>query len=332
VSDIIAHPADDAPRLIFADWLDDHGEAARAEFIRLQCRLARLRDDDPARKPLAQRERQLLGEHARRWAAPLHGAVEEWAFRRGFLECISVGRHAHQAFRARRDELFAAYPLTAVRLEGEAGLLLALLARPDYLARLDSLDVKNLEGADAQRVLDGLMRPEAAGLRSLLLESEESTPEWDRQLLRLAGPGPLGGLTELGLAFGTVGEPPSARVLAAVAGSAGLAGLRKLHLPFTTFALPTAKLLADSPTLAHLTHLDLGCAHVTEPGWRRLLAGANTRRLRWLGLFGANVERGGSASLKDHPFGQELRALLGEAADFDTSETFPRWSGQRWGD
>ena len=28
---------DDLPRLIFADWLDEHGDADRAEFIRLQC-------------------------------------------------------------------------------------------------------------------------------------------------------------------------------------------------------------------------------------------------------------------------------------------------------
>jgi uncharacterized protein (TIGR02996 family) len=42
LDDIIEHPDDDAPRLVFADWLDDHGteeDRARAEFIRLQCRL-----------------------------------------------------------------------------------------------------------------------------------------------------------------------------------------------------------------------------------------------------------------------------------------------------
>ena len=36
LEDIVAHPDDDAPRLVFADWLDDHGDADRAEFIRLQ--------------------------------------------------------------------------------------------------------------------------------------------------------------------------------------------------------------------------------------------------------------------------------------------------------
>ena len=33
-------PADVATRLVYADWLDDHGDAARAEFVRLQVRLS----------------------------------------------------------------------------------------------------------------------------------------------------------------------------------------------------------------------------------------------------------------------------------------------------
>jgi uncharacterized protein (TIGR02996 family) len=37
---IIAAPDDDLPRLVFADWLDERGHHARAEFIRVQCELA----------------------------------------------------------------------------------------------------------------------------------------------------------------------------------------------------------------------------------------------------------------------------------------------------
>lgn len=39
---IIANPDDDTPRLIFADWLEEHDDLARAEFIRVQCELAAL--------------------------------------------------------------------------------------------------------------------------------------------------------------------------------------------------------------------------------------------------------------------------------------------------
>ncbi len=40
---IRTNPADDAPRGIIADWLDDHDQPARAEFIRLQLEAERLR-------------------------------------------------------------------------------------------------------------------------------------------------------------------------------------------------------------------------------------------------------------------------------------------------
>src|SRR4051812_11357698 len=38
---VFARPADDAPRLVYADWLDEHGEPAQAAFIRAQIELAR---------------------------------------------------------------------------------------------------------------------------------------------------------------------------------------------------------------------------------------------------------------------------------------------------
>jgi uncharacterized protein (TIGR02996 family) len=36
VQDILDHPEDDAPRLVYADWLEEHGQGPHAEFIRLQ--------------------------------------------------------------------------------------------------------------------------------------------------------------------------------------------------------------------------------------------------------------------------------------------------------
>ena len=48
---IRAAPDDDVPRLVYADWLEERGEPL-GEFIRVQCALARLPADDPARPPL----------------------------------------------------------------------------------------------------------------------------------------------------------------------------------------------------------------------------------------------------------------------------------------
>jgi uncharacterized protein (TIGR02996 family) len=39
---IIDRPDDDLPRLVAADWLDEHGDPERAEFVRVQCELAKL--------------------------------------------------------------------------------------------------------------------------------------------------------------------------------------------------------------------------------------------------------------------------------------------------
>jgi uncharacterized protein (TIGR02996 family) len=76
---IRAAPDDDAPRLIYADWLEEHGQTERAEFIRIQCELARI--DSPT---LKQREAELLAEHHNAFAGPLAAPGLGFRFRRGF--------------------------------------------------------------------------------------------------------------------------------------------------------------------------------------------------------------------------------------------------------
>jgi uncharacterized protein (TIGR02996 family) len=53
-------PADDTPRLVYADWLDDHDRADRAAFVRLQCDLHRRPADDPKAGPLRRLEADML--------------------------------------------------------------------------------------------------------------------------------------------------------------------------------------------------------------------------------------------------------------------------------
>lgn len=45
---ILAQPDDDTVRLAYADWLDEHGQDARAEFIRVQVELSRMVDEKMA--------------------------------------------------------------------------------------------------------------------------------------------------------------------------------------------------------------------------------------------------------------------------------------------
>jgi uncharacterized protein (TIGR02996 family) len=79
-------PEDDAPRLIFADWLEEHGDSDRSDFIRAQVERARLAATDPRHAPLLQREQDLLDRHGREWARPVRPFVQSWEFRRGVIE------------------------------------------------------------------------------------------------------------------------------------------------------------------------------------------------------------------------------------------------------
>ncbi len=99
---VLADPDDDAPRLILADWLDEHGQAERAEFIRLQIALANMSpgtgqgsDDevwcDCRYCALRCRERELQQGAAKWWSdsgLPDWVKVLEW--RRGFAHSISI--------------------------------------------------------------------------------------------------------------------------------------------------------------------------------------------------------------------------------------------------
>ena len=56
---IRANPEGDAPRLEYANWLDTQKDAERAEFIRVQCRLASLSPGDAEWPELQGREEEL---------------------------------------------------------------------------------------------------------------------------------------------------------------------------------------------------------------------------------------------------------------------------------
>src|SRR5262249_18765076 len=86
---VVQHPIQDGPRLIYADWLDEHREP-RGEFIRVQCALARMSASDPRRSELQLRSDELLKQHQADWAAPLKALVSGWHFHRGFIETIFI--------------------------------------------------------------------------------------------------------------------------------------------------------------------------------------------------------------------------------------------------
>ena len=64
---IVADPSDDVARLVYADCLEEHGNAARAAFVRLQIEAERHHPDSPARAELEHRAHALFAEHWVDW-------------------------------------------------------------------------------------------------------------------------------------------------------------------------------------------------------------------------------------------------------------------------
>lgn len=137
LANVIHSPLEDAPRLVAADWLDENGDPARAEFVRLQIELERTPKPDPpeARGQLKSWQRQRLAERQAREAWLLDWHAHEWlfdlppglrpvlpgatrgTFRRGFVERIELP--AAEFLRHARGLALAA-PITEVRLTGKA--------------------------------------------------------------------------------------------------------------------------------------------------------------------------------------------------------------------
>src|SRR5947208_3614108 len=86
------NPDEDTPRLMYADYLDEEGFAARAEFIRVQIERSQLPEDDPRRRALEDREHELLGEHECAWLGVDMEDTEltGWRFDRGFLHEVNA--------------------------------------------------------------------------------------------------------------------------------------------------------------------------------------------------------------------------------------------------
>jgi uncharacterized protein (TIGR02996 family) len=132
---ILDAPHDDAPRLVYADWLDEHGRPERAEFIRVQCQTA----NDPEH-PARRREITLWSRHAEEWQAELPAPLRAYAFRRGFVyPNLTCDRPID--FLGLGQELFDAAPLWQMNFRPRTGQSLRRLAGAAGLRSLDALDV-----------------------------------------------------------------------------------------------------------------------------------------------------------------------------------------------
>ncbi len=122
---ILAEPADDVVRLVYADWLMESGYHDRGEFIRVQVELAPMEAALAAFKAgqtklwfgseyldrLRQRERALLGNDFCRWGVRIEGFTS--VMRRGFVALV---RCPCAAWLEHGPAVVRAHPLERVEL------------------------------------------------------------------------------------------------------------------------------------------------------------------------------------------------------------------------
>src|SRR6266508_1706563 len=138
---------DDTSRLIFADWLDEHGQPERAEFIRIQCELARWVPDLKRRTQLQQREQEILSRYGEAWIGALAEHCLSWHFERGLAHIVMDAsrfvRHSvsSRVFTLRASELLHAALVEGLRLENVRGAASATLARAGAFAEVTRLDL-----------------------------------------------------------------------------------------------------------------------------------------------------------------------------------------------
>jgi len=117
------NPDDDTPRLVFADWLQEHGEEERAEFIRVQIELAR----GAVKSDLQEREKALLAAHGESWSEPLRTlglelvnyqkpkprSINGIEYRRGFPFGVQINEEKAE-FADRAPALFQCAPIQRI--------------------------------------------------------------------------------------------------------------------------------------------------------------------------------------------------------------------------
>ncbi len=327
-------PHDDTPRLVYADWLEETGDpanVARAEFIRLQCELAELDEDDPRRPELEKREGRLWKAHGRTWRAGLPSPLKVGKFHRGFPHAgqQSVSGKKLLAF---PEATLNAAPLWEFNVRALTAPMLPQLAVSPALARAGKLMIwerirgvtpdliGTLAGAAHGRhltmlVLDdqptgdegvGAFADEALlpRLNSLWLNRNELTDAGVGRLSRWAG---ADRLTELGLdgngltdeALATIGSGPLGRNLTELL----IAGNPRL----TTRGLGA---FLDSPACRDLRVLNIAYLKtVTNAVAEQIAESPRFAALRTLVLYGTGVGDRGVTAILRSPHLARLRFL-----------------------
>jgi uncharacterized protein (TIGR02996 family) len=292
LQDILDNPDDDGPRLVYADWLEEHGDPDRAAFIRIQIEAARLQLEKALRPSLHERGRELLERHRGEWLRDVPPPLrKDFAFERGFvgwLYCSAL------EFLRGAERLFRRNPVRSVRLKYATRRLAELAACP-YLARLSRINFyaagNRIDGAGASAFFAS---PYLGGLARLELNGSEIGP---RGAAALAACRHLAGLRHLDLTYNRLGDAGAA----ALAASPYLGNLEHLTLFGNFIGDAGAAALANSPHLNRLDFLNLIANQVGPAGVEALAAATGLPALTRLRLAYNPVGDRGAAALLASP-------------------------------
>jgi uncharacterized protein (TIGR02996 family) len=292
LDDICAHPAERAPRLIYADWLDEHRGAdpqatARARFIRLQCAVEALDPGDPRYLPGKAEAERLLREHADHWTPDLpRTALSE--FRGGFIEALTL---PVKILLERLNKLRRRCPLRSLTLL-DIGTSWPEFLRSPLPTQLEELDITGRFRADWWD-----------------WPGESSTPasRWLEELASASFPR----LRKLWMG-GNVLWP--ADLEAALAGER-MPSLESLDLLGCDLSFAGARVLAHSDLPQRLRHISLSVdpLHESEPALEELLS-ARWSDLHGLTLADLNQRPGVLTTLARAPWLTRLATLRLEGA------------------
>ncbi|HVK12776.1 MAG TPA: TIGR02996 domain-containing protein [Gemmataceae bacterium] len=291
---ILDAPDDDAPRLVYADWLDEQGDGDRAEFIRLDVRLARTPRSDPGWSGLDRRVAELRQPNFQEWIGrlPQFPGVHWEAFTRGFVSVVKF--ETPDAYFEYAPDVFTAAPIREVRLHNFYWREASRLADSRSLRRAHVLDL-NDGNYIANKGAEALFRSEhLANLSELLI---------GKNLLGSAGVRAVAeapymrGLTRLRVEKNDVYDD-GVRFLAE---SERLTRLRILDVSRTRAGVGGVEALARSRGVRRLLYLDLSGNRITDDAVRVLAASENMTELRTLYLSWNSITDDGVVALAESP-------------------------------
>lgn len=271
-------PDDPAPGLIYADWLEEHGQAERAEFIRLSLDLVGRPPEDNKRPGLILELQDLGSRVLPGWQEELP-RVRGMSWdppRTGFFRSITV--HHVGAFLKGAPEILAAAPVTTIQLD----------------IRLEQLNPADLEA------LAGLA--DLQSIRELVIRRQGMTGTLIRPLL---GSPNLTNLRRLDLWENTIGAAGTK----AIAVNPQLANLASLDLQGNAIRQTGAQALASSATLVGLRDLNLRYSQIDRKGLEALVEPSGLPQLERLNLGANNLIDGDLLLLAESSLFPRLRGL-----------------------